>query len=29
MIFTSINTTPELLIKLVGSKLRMWADAHP
>ena len=28
MILTDININPELLIKLVGSMLRMWAEAH-
>ena len=29
MILTHININPELLIKLVASKLGMWAEAHP
>ena len=28
MILTYINIIPELLIKLVASKLRIWAEAH-
>ena len=28
MILTHININPELLIKLVASKLKMWAEAH-
>ena len=29
MILTHININLELVIKLVASKLRVWADAHP
>ena len=29
MILTHIHINPELLIRLVASKLRMWAEAHP
>ena len=29
MILSKINVNPELLFKLVASKLRMWAEAHP
>ena len=29
MILTHLNINPELLIKLVASKLRMWAETHP
>ena len=29
MILTQRNINPELLIKLVASKLRIWAEAHP
>ena len=29
MILTHININPELLIKLVASMLRMWAEADP
>ena len=28
MILTHININPELLIELVASKLRMWAEAR-
>ena len=29
MILTHININSELLIKLIVSKLRIWAEAHP
>ena len=29
MVFTHINVSAELLIKLVASKLKMWAEAYP
>ena len=29
MILTDVNINPELLIKLVASKLRMWGETHP
>ena len=29
MILTHININLELLLKLVASKLRIWAEAHP
>ena len=29
MILMHININPELIIKLVTSELKMWAEAHP
>ena len=29
MILAHININPELLMKLVASKVRMWEEAHP
>ena len=29
MILSHINVNPEILIKLVVNKLRMWAETHP
>ena len=29
MILAHININPELLMKLVASKLSMWEEAHP
>ena len=29
MVFAHINVSAELLIKLVASKLKMWAEANP
>ena len=29
MILKYINISPEILIKLAASKLRMWAEGHP
>ena len=29
MILAHINISPQLLIKVIASKLRMWEEAHP
>ena len=29
MILSDLNINPELLIKLVANKLRMWGETHP